>query len=109
MSKFYKGDIPRKASPSLPRPDTGFASLVSEAGNGDDLTAQIPAALAFICENVEEFQRLKDFGADNLLLDFGVAPKSPLQNAVYLPPELIQALGQFEMGLVFSTVKIGGE
>jgi hypothetical protein len=53
-----------------------------------------------------EFARLKRMGVDNMLLDFGMEGQETIERAQYLPPELIVALSRYNMGLVFSTVRI---
>ena len=70
------------------------------------LSHEIPKAFKFLFKNEQEILRLKDLGVDNMLLDFGVEHRGVIQEAEYLPPELIIALGRFGMGLIFSTVQI---
>jgi hypothetical protein len=108
LSKFYKGDVPPKDNPHrLPRPDSGFVHLVSQDANDHEVAGQMATALTFLGQNEKEIGRLKQFGADNFLLDFGFTPPSTTQHSVYLPPELIAALGRFEMGLILSVIQIG--
>jgi hypothetical protein len=42
----------------------------------------------------------------DMLLDLGVEVGNELQQAEYLPPELIGALGRLGMGLIFSVVQL---
>lgn len=108
MRVFRKGDVPPVNK--LPRPtrqDSGFALIVSDDPNQHDLTNQIPEALEFLCQNEEELVRVREFGAEDLLLDFGFVPDKGLQNSVSLPPDLILAMARFGMGAVFSVIQIG--
>ena len=108
VSKFYKGDVPPLDNPKRqPRPDSGFTHLVSQDGNDHDLTGQFSDALTFLRQNMIEIGRMKQFGADNFLLDFGFVPGSTFQHSVYLPPELVDAMGQLKMGLIVSVIQIG--
>jgi hypothetical protein len=54
----------------------------------------------------KEFARLKRMGVDNMLLDFGMEGQQTIERAQYLPPEFFLALSRYNMGLVFSTVRI---
>ena|ERR1017187_7022145 len=49
---------------------------------------------------------VRDFGVDNMLLDFGVSVGDKLQQSEYLPPELIVAWGRFRMGVIFSAIQL---
>lgn len=63
-------------------------------------------AFAFLQKNGQEIERARAFGADNFLFDFGIAPPQQLQTAIYLPPELIEIMARFEMGIVFSVIQV---
>ena len=103
---FRKGEIPTEGNPGhLPRPDSGFVVLVSQ-GHGQGLTAQIEAAKQFPVKYGKEMGRLKLLGVDNMLFDFGVELGGEIQHAEYLPPELLEVMVRFGMGLIFSTVQI---
>src|SRR4051812_45164752 len=102
-SMFRRGEVPRKES--TPRPDTGFALLVSQ-DEEQDLTNQSRDAMLFLVEHEKELERLRKCGADILLFDFGVAAVRQLQQSVYLPPELIVGMGRFQMAMMFSVVDI---
>ena len=71
------------------------------------MSGQMQQAYSFLLHYEKEIERAREFGADNFLLDFGIAPGRRLQNSVYVPPELIEVMGRFKMGLMFSVVQIG--
>ncbi|HWI57423.1 MAG TPA: hypothetical protein VNZ22_09365 [Bacillota bacterium] len=50
--------------------------------------------------------RLKHFGADNMLLDFGTQASNQRQQSEYLPPELMVALGRLGMGFIFAVIQL---
>ena len=106
MAVFRKGDIPPKNNPEKkPRPDSGFVVLIS----GDrevSLSQQLSQALAFLTQHSSELQTIRTVGVDNMLMDLGVEVGNKLQQAEYLPPELIAALGRLGMGLIFSVVTL---
>ena len=103
---FRSGQIPSKENPKrLARSDSGFVVLVSETeepGNG----SQLGSATEFLAKHVKEFRRLREFGADNLLLEFGNQMGNRMQQSDYLPPEFINALAALGLGLVFSAVRL---
>ena len=69
---FRKGQIPPKENPEcLGRPDSGFVVLVSETED-PGIASQIGQATEFLAKHVKELRRLREFGADNMLLEFGV-------------------------------------
>jgi hypothetical protein len=106
MSVFRKGDIPPKDNPQRqPRADSGFTVLVAQS-QGAGLSKEVPEALLFLSRHKQEMLRLRNHGVDNLLFDFGMESQGMIQQAEYLPPELIAALARFDMGLIFSTVQI---
>ena len=106
MAVFRKGDIPPKNNPERkPRPDSGFVVLIS----GDqqlDLSQQLKEALAFLHRHEAELKAMRAAGVDNTLLDLSVQVGDKMQQAEYLPPELIAALGRLGMGLIFSVVQL---
>jgi len=107
FSVFHKGEIPPKDNPQKePRPDSGFALLVSDDANQEDLAAQVSAALDFLLQNEMELKRLRTLGAEEMWFDFGLVPGQRLQTSTALPPELILEMGRFGMGLVFSVVQL---
>lgn len=102
---FRKGAVPRKANPAQqPRPDSGFVVLVSSGEGG--LSAQVGAALEFLAKHEKHIAQLPKYGVDNMLLDFGVELGGQLQQAEYLPPELLLAMARFRMGIIFSAIRI---
>ncbi len=106
MTVFRKGDIPPKNNPERKaRPDSGFVVLIS----GDqqlDLNQQLKEALAFLNRHEAELKAVRGPGVDNMLLDLGVQAGDKVQQAQYLPPELIAGLGRLGMGLIFSVVQL---
>ncbi len=103
---FRKGQIPTRDNPQkIARPDSGFVHMVS-ATQEPHLQYQIGPAMKFLADNEKEFERLKRFGVDNMLFDFGMEGQETIERAQYLPPELLAAMSRFHMGLVFSTVRI---
>ena len=103
---FRKGQIPPKENPErLSRPDSGFVVLVSETED-PGITSQIGPATEFLAKRVKEFRRLREFGADNMLLEFGTQMGNRMQQSDYLPPEFINALASLGLGLVFSVVRV---
>ncbi len=106
MGVFHKGEIPPKDNPQWrPRPDSGFVLVLSDDGK-PGLTQQVEDALVFLLKHEKELDRLKRFGVDNMLLDFGVEVSFQIQHSEYLPPELMVALGRFRMGLVFTAIQL---
>jgi len=105
VSVFRKGHIPPKDNPQhQPRPDSGFVVLVAQSPDLG-LSLEISEALKFLHKHEQEILHLKNYGVDNALFDFGVEHQGMIQEAKYLPPELIAALARFGMGLIFSTVQ----
>lgn len=103
---FRKGQVPPRDNPrKIPRPDSGFVHMVS-ATQEPHLQFQIGPALKFLSDHENEFERLKSFGVDNMLFDFGIEGQQTIERAQYLPPELISAMSRLNMGLIFSTVRI---
>ena len=106
MAVFRKGDVPPKNNPERkPRPDSGFVVLIS----GDQelgLSQQLKEALAFLDRHEAELRAVRKVGVDNMLLDLSVQVADKMQQAEYLPPELIIALGRLGMGLIFSVVQL---
>jgi hypothetical protein len=72
----------------------------------EDLSAQIPAALNFLLKHDDEILRAKKFGAEDLVLDFGIVPGQKIQSTVHLPPNLVMTLGLLDMGIVFSVIQL---
>lgn len=101
---FRKGEVPPKDPQHRPRSESGFASLVSD-DREEGLARQFDEAMKFLARHERELIRLKDFGADTLLFDFGHTPPDQSQSSVYLPSGLISAMARFNMGLSFSVVK----
>src|SRR5258706_13730363 len=105
MRVFHKGDIPPKDNPLRERrPDSGFALLVGDDPDQEDLSGQIPVALDFLLKNKDEILRTRKLGAEDLMLDFGFVPGQAMQSSVHLPPNLIMTLGLLGMGIVFSVI-----
>ena len=88
-----------------PRPDSGFCVKVS-SDHEPGLSRQIHDAFQFLLQNEEKIIRMRASGVDNQLLDFGVPSQEVEQQAHYLAPELVAALGRFRMGLIFSVVDL---
>lgn len=104
---FRKGQIPPKENPErLARPDSGFVVLVSETEE-PGIGSQIGQATEFLAKHLKELRRLREFGADNMLLEFGTQMGNRVQQSDYLPPEFINALARLGLGIVFSTIQIG--
>jgi hypothetical protein len=104
---FRKGEIPPKENPErLARPDSGFVVLIAEAQESG-IAGQIRQALSFLARHGKELTRLREFGADNMLLEFGVQMGNRMQQSDYLPPDFISALARLRLGIVFSTIQIG--
>jgi hypothetical protein len=99
---FHKGDARPDAPEEGPRPDSGFAAVVSH----DDfphLLDQVGEASDFLETHEKELDRLKGLGADHMALDFRV----PQTEAVHhWTSELIAAMGRWQMELVFSVVEV---
>ena len=106
MTVFRKGDVPPKNNPDRkPRPDSGFVVLLSgdqELGLGQ----QLKEALAFLEQHESELKAVRQVGVDNMLLDLGVQVGDKMQQAEYIPPELITPLGRLGMGSIFSVVQL---
>jgi hypothetical protein len=99
---FHKGD----ASPDSPedglRLDSGFAAVVS-CDDFPHLLDQVGEALDFLETHETELERLKALGADQMTLDFRVAPTEAVH---HWTSDLIAAMGRWQMELVFSVVDI---
>ena len=99
---FHKGDPRSRSDPEKrPRPDSGFIAVVSH----DDfphLLDQVGEGLDFLNTHEKEFERLKGLGVDFMALDFRVPQQREDSKVHSVPPELVQAMGRFHMGLVFS-------
>ena len=106
MAVFRKGDVPPKNNPEKnPRPDSGFVVLLS-GDREPGIRHQLRESLAFLDQHEAELKAMRKVGVDNMLLDLGVEVGEKLQQAEYLPPELIGALGRLGMGLIFSVVQL---
>jgi hypothetical protein len=64
------------------------------------------ALLAFLEQPESELKAVRQVGVDNMLLDLGVQVGDKMQQAEYIPPELIAPLGRLGMGLIFSVVQL---
>ena len=105
MVVFRKGDIPPKNNPERKaRPDSGFVVLLS-GDQQPDLSQQFKEALTFLNRHETELKAIRSLGVDNLVLDLGVQVGDKAQQAEYLPPELIAAMGRLGIGLIFSVVQ----
>lgn len=106
---FRKGQIPPKENPEcLARPDSGFVVLVSETEE-PGIGSQLGPASEFLARHVKELRRLRECGADNMLLDLGIRVGGEMQQSDYLPPEFINALAALGLGIVFSTIQVGSD
>ena len=106
IAVFRKGDVAPKNNPEQnPRPDSGFVVLLS-GDREPGIRQQLREALAFLDQHEAELKAVRNVGVDNMLLDLGVEVGNELQQAEYLPPELIGALGRLGMGLIFSVVQL---
>jgi hypothetical protein len=106
MTVFRKGDVPPKNNPERkPRPDSGFVVLIS-GDREPGVNKQLKEALAFLTAHESELKAVRSAGADNMLLDLGVETGDKMQQAEYIPPELIAVMGQLEMGMIFSVVQL---
>ena len=106
MAVFRKGDVPPKNNPEKnPRPDSGFVVLLS-GDREPGIRHQLRESLAFLDQHEAELKAMRKVGVDNMLLDLGVEVGEKLQQAEYLPPQLIGALGRLGMGLIFSVVQL---
>jgi hypothetical protein len=106
-SVFYKGTIPTLDNPqNIPRPDSGFVVLI-DSDNEATVLRQFQKAFDFLAAQEKELLKMRKYGVDNMLFDFGV-PRSTrtLDHYVYLPPELLKAMSRFEMGLTISIVLV---
>jgi hypothetical protein len=72
-----------------------------------NLVEQGLAALDFIAANNQEFEHLREVGAEKLLLNFGLVKPQIAKRPQYLPPELLLAMGRLGIGLVFAAVDLG--
>ena len=98
---FRKGDARPDAPDDGPRPDSGFAAVVSH----DDfphLHDQVGEALDFLETHEEELERVKALGADHMALDFRVGPTEAVHRWT---SDLIAAMARWQMELVFSVVE----
>jgi|SRR5579883_1278342 len=105
---FRKGEIPPKDNPQrLPRPDSGFVLIVSQTED-PGIGSEVGPATAFLARHVKELRRLRERGADNMLLEFGTQADNRMRQSDYLPPEFINALAALGLGLVFSAIGTPG-
>ena len=101
---FHKGTIPPLNNPNrIPRPDSGFVVVVGD-DNEPTVLSQLQVAFDFLNRNEMEIRRLKQFGVDNMLLDFTVVLNHAIRQSFYFPPELIQTMARLGMGFVTSAV-----
>lgn len=106
VSIFRQGEVPTKDNPELqPRPDSGFVVVVNEDRSCSLASQQIEASLIFLCKHEKDLERLKGFGVDIMLLNFGVEAVEFSRSSEYLPPDLIARLARFRMGLMFSVIQ----
>ena len=106
IAVFRKGDVAPKNNPEQnPRPDSGFVVLLS-GDREPGIRHQLRESLAFLDQHEAELKAMRKVGVDSMLLDLGVEVGNELQQAEYLPPELIGALGRLGMGLIFSVVQL---
>lgn len=99
---FQKGEARPDAPEDGPRPDSGFAAVVSH----DDfphLHDQVGEAADFLGTHEDELGRLKALGADHMALDFRVQPTETVH---HWTSELIATMGRWQMELVFSVVEV---
>jgi hypothetical protein len=103
---FHKGEVRPEGDPEPgPRPDSGFAAVVSH----DDLSHlldQVPEAMEFLEAHEADLEKLKKLGVDRMALDFRVPHFDNPQPTHQLPKELITAMSRWNMDLVFSVVEI---
>jgi hypothetical protein len=98
---FRRGDVRPDAPEDGPRPDSGFAAVVSH----DDfphLLDQVGEALDFVETHEKELDRLKALGAEHMALDFRVGQTEAVHRWT---SDLIAAMGRWQMELVFSVVE----
>jgi hypothetical protein len=98
---FRRGEVRPDAPEDGPRPDSGFAAVVSH----DDLPHlhdQIGEAQDFLETHEKELDRLKVLGAEHMALDFRVAQTEVVHRWT---SELIAAMARWQMELVFSVVE----
>ncbi len=86
-----------------PQKEAGFMALVAKHDR-PGLLDLAPGALSFLSERKEEFERLRNAGAQKLHLDFAITKDQLSERAQYLPPDLLLAMGQSQVGLVFSVI-----
>lgn len=86
-----------------PQKEAGFMTLVGQDPE-PSLLEQAMKALAFLSQNKAELERLKEAGAEKLHLDFAITKAQISDRAQYLPPQLLLAMGQSGVGLVFSVI-----
>ncbi len=101
---FHKGDARPDEPEDGPRPDSGFAAVVSH----DDfphLHDQVWEASDFLETHENELGRLKALGADHMALDFRVPQWEAPQPVHHWTSELIAAMARWQMELVFSVVE----
>jgi len=107
FSVYHQGESPKVGNILFRRQEEpGFMVLVSH-DEKPSLLEQCLAALDFIAANNAEFERLRGAGAEKLLLNFGVAKHQIGNRPLYLPPELLLAMGLSGIGLVLAAVDLG--
>lgn len=103
---FHRGDSRPDGSPEDgPRPDSGFAAVVSH----DDfphLLDQVSEALEFLEVHEQDLEKLKKLGVERMALDFHAPHFDNPQPTHQLSRELITAMSRWNMDLVFSVVEI---
>jgi hypothetical protein len=106
---FHKGDPrPEGSQENGPRPDSGFAAVVSH-DSFPHLLDQIGEALDFVEVHDKELERLKGLGVDRMALDFRVPHLDNPPTDSPTTRELITAMSRWNMDLVFSVVEIPEE
>jgi hypothetical protein len=105
-SVYHRGDIPKCKNPErIPRPDSGFVILINE-DQVVDTVEQIKAARRFLNDFATELQRAKEFGADDLRMDFAQLRGRGVQESQYFPPDFLFLTGKMGIGIEASSVQL---
>lgn len=105
-SIYRKGEVPGSKNPNkIPRPDSGFVVLISNEEN--ETTAEtIERAAQFLNEFSDELKRCRDYGVDDVRIDFAHVRGRDVQESQYLPPEFLVLVGSLGIGLEATSIAI---
>jgi len=108
MEKFHPDKVWRKGEARVPskppfpnNQDSGFNVVVSRESFAN-IETQVTDAIAFLNANYSVIEDLRNFGAEDLILDFGEAWPDHVAHFDRFPKELVSLAGRLGLGLKVS-------